>query len=541
MEEMATIWGFCSEIKTALITHPIRSIGSHKDDAGQEPIFKQSSAVDRTYIVGMFGFAMPHKGIDSAIRAISYLKETGIGESYRIKLMCACNGSKKTRRHIEEIQNLIGELGISSDVDFDTEFHDINHVHQELSNADCIVFPYEENGESASGAIREVVGLGKPIIVSEASIFDDFREIAWTANVKDSKVFAEAIVSACTSEDESRIERLESQIRYIEENSWGARALQFKSIFAAAMDERRCHMDLVTTVPSLNPEKLLTHGRYFIIPASSNGTRSDASKKRVTYFIHAPRTAGSSMARILLDSFPNKCSTFESSDNIYWDCRANKTMNEIRFGHISVDDIYSSYYPEDIERVDIALVTMLRNPVSRCASNLAFWWKEMNESLDARKAYMQDGVTWNTDHISFARSNLRAALEHGTSACWKYCELINPYTHQFSSNLYARRGNMHFEALSAAQENLSRFGCVEFFEELPSAHERILCFVERRHNRIRESAFPQKREREKVGAANVSDDILNDKYIAGMINEISKCDIALYRSCLSGFGKSFLA
>jgi glycosyltransferase involved in cell wall biosynthesis len=538
MEEMSAIRDLCTKTRTALITHPIRSIQSYSDGAGEQSSMKQPSRAEKIYTVGMFGFAMPHKGIDSALRAISHIKEAGPGISCRIKLMCACNGTEKTKRHIEEIQNLIKELAISSEVILDTGFHEIKHVYQELLDTDCLVFPYEESSESASGAIREVIGLGKPIIVSEASIFDEFREMTWTTDAKDPELFAKMIISACSSEDKEHKQRLEKQINYTKENSWDARALQYKSIIVAAMDERRCHMDLVTTVPNLSPERLITHGSYFFVPTKHDTQRTHAMYKRVTYFLHAPRTSGSSMAKILLNNFPSLCSSLESSDNIYWDCRTNKKMGQIRFGHISVDDIFSAYNPESVDKIDLSIVTILREPVSRCASNLTFWWKEMNESPSARANYVQDGVNWSKDPIEFARTNLIAALEQGVTASWKYNELINPYTHQFSSNLYARRGKTDFEALFVAQENLRRFDCIEFFEELPNAHDRILRFIAKRHNWIQETTgVTGNQEHEKIGISKVMGSILDDKDIVQMISEISKCDTALYQFCFSGVEK----
>ena len=42
-----------------------------------------------------------------------------------------------------------------------------------LSAADLIVFPYQDTGESASGAVRYGLAIGKPVAVTPLPIFDD--------------------------------------------------------------------------------------------------------------------------------------------------------------------------------------------------------------------------------------------------------------------------------------------------------------------------------------------------------------------------------
>ena len=45
-----------------------------------------------------------------------------------------------------------------------------------LRGADVIVLPYQETGESSSAALRFILPLGRPVVVTDAPIFNDSRE-----------------------------------------------------------------------------------------------------------------------------------------------------------------------------------------------------------------------------------------------------------------------------------------------------------------------------------------------------------------------------
>mgnify|MGYP000014614078 FL=1 len=50
----------------------------------------------------------------------------------------------------------------------------MKEIKTNLSKADIIVYPYDDNNESVSGAVRVGLSIGKPVLVSDISMFEEF-------------------------------------------------------------------------------------------------------------------------------------------------------------------------------------------------------------------------------------------------------------------------------------------------------------------------------------------------------------------------------
>ena len=55
----------------------------------------------------------------------------------------------------------------------DTAFRSEEEVIALLAEADALIFPYQETGESASAAVRHGIATGRPVLVTPSPIFDD--------------------------------------------------------------------------------------------------------------------------------------------------------------------------------------------------------------------------------------------------------------------------------------------------------------------------------------------------------------------------------
>ena len=64
-------------------------------------------------------------------------------------------------------------MGLSPYIRLTTKFFDDDESLHHLSQADLIVYPYQETGESASAAVRFGLASMRPVAVTPLGIFDD--------------------------------------------------------------------------------------------------------------------------------------------------------------------------------------------------------------------------------------------------------------------------------------------------------------------------------------------------------------------------------
>jgi glycosyltransferase involved in cell wall biosynthesis len=121
-----------------------------------------------------YGFFLPHKGLMELIEAIAILKKSG----YKLKLnmVNAEYPIEDSKRLIAEAKLYVDQNGLSDIVEFNTDFLEDSESLKLLREADLIVFPYQETGESASGAVRYGIASGRPVAVTPLEIFDDVSQ-----------------------------------------------------------------------------------------------------------------------------------------------------------------------------------------------------------------------------------------------------------------------------------------------------------------------------------------------------------------------------
>lgn len=168
--------------------------------------------------LGAFGFSSPHKRYDLVIRAADLLVRRGY--DVEIKLLSACNASNRgSVAHLKVVVELATALGLSERLTMRTAFSPIDDVISELATCDCIVFPYDEVQEGASGAVRVGIRAGVPVIVSKASLFDDLRDFVSSCREQDERSYANMIVHI-VSDRAAHASALRRQADYISIASW---------------------------------------------------------------------------------------------------------------------------------------------------------------------------------------------------------------------------------------------------------------------------------------------------------------------------------
>ena len=132
----------------------------------------------RTFTIATFGFFLPHKGLIETIRAMPLLRTKGLDA--RLIMLNAEYPVSESTILVDQAKQVITQLGLEQSVTLRTEFMADEAILARLAEADLIVFPYQDTGESASGAVRYGIASGRPVATSPQAIFDDIASLAFT-------------------------------------------------------------------------------------------------------------------------------------------------------------------------------------------------------------------------------------------------------------------------------------------------------------------------------------------------------------------------
>lgn len=129
---------------------------------------------DELPLIASYGFCLPHKGLAELIEAIGILKMQG--QLVRLRMVNSQYPDPVSSQLISDLKNLIVKLEVDDLVEMHTDFLADEDSLSLLSEADLLVFAYQQTGESASGAVRYGLATKRPIAVTPLSIFDDLGD-----------------------------------------------------------------------------------------------------------------------------------------------------------------------------------------------------------------------------------------------------------------------------------------------------------------------------------------------------------------------------
>jgi O-antigen biosynthesis alpha-1,2-mannosyltransferase len=156
------------------------------------PLQDTASAGGNTTLIASYGFCLPHKGLIELVEAIAILKKRG--ENIKLRMVNAEYPAPVSTQLVEELKLLVRSLGIDDCVEMITDFLSDDKSLSMLSEASLIIFPYQQTGESASGAVRYGLATKRPIAVTPLSIFDDIGDSAFRFSGTGSNDIANGIV-----------------------------------------------------------------------------------------------------------------------------------------------------------------------------------------------------------------------------------------------------------------------------------------------------------------------------------------------------------
>jgi glycosyltransferase involved in cell wall biosynthesis len=121
-----------------------------------------------------YGFFLPNKGLLELIEAAHLLKQQGF--AFRLDLVNALFPAEVSQTLVREAKALIARHGLRQDIRLMTDFLPDSASLDYLAKAELVLYPYQQTGESASGAVRYGLAAGRPVAVTPLSIFEDVAD-----------------------------------------------------------------------------------------------------------------------------------------------------------------------------------------------------------------------------------------------------------------------------------------------------------------------------------------------------------------------------
>ncbi len=128
--------------------------------------------------IASYGFFLPHKGLLELIEAAALLNKSG--QKVRLHMVNAEYPVPESALLIQEAGKRITALGLGDRIQLTTAYLPDDDSLALLAEAELIVFPYQNTGESSSAAVRNGLATGRPVAVTPLSIFEDVLPAAHT-------------------------------------------------------------------------------------------------------------------------------------------------------------------------------------------------------------------------------------------------------------------------------------------------------------------------------------------------------------------------
>ena len=186
-------------------------------------------------VIGSFGMALPHKGIDTLVEAIKPLTAATGRDVYFVSLNAAINASSKVL--VGDYKRLAERLGVNSKVRWVNDYLAIDKSQTLLTAADYIVYPYAKTRESVSGAVTIGISALRPVLVSPNPIFSDTRDATKVMSGSDVEDIVNGIQQLETNPGLTS-ELVARQRQWLATRDWGSLSSQLLSTVRALVKNR---------------------------------------------------------------------------------------------------------------------------------------------------------------------------------------------------------------------------------------------------------------------------------------------------------------
>ncbi|MFK4825380.1 glycosyltransferase [Paenochrobactrum sp. BZR 588] len=144
----------------------------------ESKIEKQEQKNENSFVLGSYGFFLPHKGLLELIDVVRILRDKGMNVC--LKMLNAEYPVPQSAKIIAQARKKIETLQLQNYISINTDFLDDESSIKQLSQTDLVVFPYQKTAESSSGAVRYGITCGTPVAVTPLAIFKDVAPAVFT-------------------------------------------------------------------------------------------------------------------------------------------------------------------------------------------------------------------------------------------------------------------------------------------------------------------------------------------------------------------------
>lgn len=188
----------------------------------------------RPVTLASYGFFLPHKGLFELIHAVSILRNNG--HDVRLIMVNSEFPALESKNAVVKAKNLISKLNLEPYIDLHTNYLSDEQSLSLLEKADLIVFPYQDTGESASGAVRYGVVSERDIAVTPLDIFDDVSTITYRlpgCSPEEIALGVEQWLKSCLEENEDIMRIRENAKHWREQHRYSVVAKRLDYILKA--------------------------------------------------------------------------------------------------------------------------------------------------------------------------------------------------------------------------------------------------------------------------------------------------------------------
>lgn len=143
-------------------------------------------------LLATYGFLLPGKGLENAL--VAFRRILDAEPAAHLLMLNARYPNPVSDKQAAELENIICGLRLQNNVTLIDDFLEDIVSRRILNAVDAVLFLYSKTQESASAAVRTAIGVGKPIIVSKAPIFEALSDLVTQVDLDRPETIASIIL-----------------------------------------------------------------------------------------------------------------------------------------------------------------------------------------------------------------------------------------------------------------------------------------------------------------------------------------------------------
>jgi glycosyltransferase involved in cell wall biosynthesis len=207
-----------------------------QSDVSKEDSRRSLGLMPDDFVLGCFGFLLPHKGLDRVIGSLPGLAKA-LGKTVKLLAITAAL-DERSQQTLAECQALAQSLGVAQDIIWVTEFLPIEDCLRQLKAVDVMVYAYGPTRESASAAVTVGLATGAPVLVSDQPIFSDVKHCTHVMSNPGAQGLVDAV---CWFEQHPQelAAQAARQAQWLAYRDWARIGQQFRSTVLGLLADQR--------------------------------------------------------------------------------------------------------------------------------------------------------------------------------------------------------------------------------------------------------------------------------------------------------------